>query len=291
MTDAPSNSESEHYHTLATFVPRFAWDSVVPLLVRRGERLCAHGTGTLFTVGRESFIVTAGHVIRTANDDNLSIYASTPATDFVQLVCPRICSAENQYGSSEDPFDVAVFHLNSELLTRFEGGRFLRVSDVRFDLNVEFGVFTAFGYPAIWTQPNRQAPSVLNAKAFEFTTYTYEGSTRALGGFEQRFHLALNATLDESRDENAQSVQFTYANGVRARFPADLAGVSGCPVWHIGDRRAKLDEWTAEPRLVAVQTAVYPDKGVMKATRWIAVTTLLNDAFPQLRPVFKIAGI
>jgi len=202
-----------------------------------------------------------------------------------------MCSAGNQYGSSKDPFDVAVLHLTSDLVPRFEGGRFLRVTDVRFDFDVQFGVFTLFGYPAIWTQPDAADPSLLNAKALQYTTYTFEGSTHPFERFQERFHLALDADLHESRDENANGVQLNYVGGVRARFPDDLEGISGCPVWHIGDRRAKLEQWPLiEPRLVGVETAVYRKAGVVKATRWIAVNTVINEAFPQLRPVFEMLG-
>ena len=119
MVDEPSNAEIEHYRKLSSFVPEFAWHSIVPLLDRRGSRLVQFGTGTLFTVGQESFIVTAAHVVRQASG---SLFASAPDGTFVQLAGKWICSVGNQHGSAQDPFDVAIFRLDQSLRTRFGGG-------------------------------------------------------------------------------------------------------------------------------------------------------------------------
>lgn len=281
--------EIEHYQRLSELVPSHPWDATVPILIQRGTQLAPHGTGTLFAVGTDCFLITAAHVLRSAKDTETSVYAATPENDFVQLSGNWIVSNDEE---SNGVLDVAGLILGDELKQRFESARLLRLSDVSFDFNVQYGVFCVYGYPAIWMHKNDENPSTLDSKAIQYATYTYEGSTSSLKDFDSRYHLALNASLDEARDENAEAVDFSYRGGVPARFPGDLGGISGCSVWHVGDRRHTLEKWpTVEPRIVGIETCVYPTKAVMRATRWNAVATMLHNCFPQTRSVFDLHGI
>jgi len=50
-----------------------------------------------------------------------------------------------------------------------------------------------------------------------------------------------------------------------------------------------MDNWKKErPKVVAVQTSVYEKSRAIKATRWIAVSTLIHEAFPELRPSMNL---
>lgn len=75
---------------------------------------------------------------------------------------------------------------------------------------------------------------------------------------------------------------FQDRDGQPATFPRDLRGISGCPVWAIGDLVRPVAEWRP-PRVAGVQTGAYQGSEVIRATRWVAVTTLLTEAFPNLR--------
>lgn len=281
--------EIEHYRRLSEFVPKFAWDSTVPITVRRGDQLAQHGTGTLFAVGDDKFLITAAHVITSANHAGNAVSAANLEGEFVSLGGNWMLSNDEE---SDGVLDVAGYRLDEEQATRFHSARFLRLSDVSFDFDAGHGVYCIFGFPVIWTHESSDDPSKLSSKAIEYTTYAYEGNTSPLAGYDERFHLLLEASLDEARDENAMPVEFRYSGGVPARFPADLGGISGCSVWHIGDRRFKIEEWpTVEPRVVGIETSVYGAKSVMRATRWNAAATMLYKCFPQTRPVFALHGI
>jgi len=236
--------EIEHYQRLSGFVPKHAWDATIPILIRCGTQLTQHGTGTLFAVGADCFVITAGHVLRSAKEAGTGLYAATSRKDFLQLGGTWTVSDDEK---SDGVFDVAVFQLANESQRRFQSSNFLRLSDVSFDFNIEYAVYTVFGFPSIWTHKKESDKSTLVAKAFQYTTYTYESSTSSLENFDPRHHLALGVSLDESRDENANFVDFSYSGGVSARFPADLGGISGGSVWHIGDRRYPLDNWPISP--------------------------------------------
>ena len=45
------------------------------------------------------------------------------------------------------------------------------------------------------------------------------------------------------------------------------------------------------PSIVAVQTSVYPRPQIIKATRWVAVSTLLHETFPELRPALALWNV
>ncbi len=281
--------EIEHYQRLSEFVPSHAWNSTVAILIRRGEQLAQHGTGTLFAVGNDCFLITAAHVLETARNAGNAIYASNLEGKFVQLGGEWMLSNDE---ASEGTLDVAGYKLSEDLKNEFQSSRFLRLSDVSFDFDAEHGVYTIFGFPSIWTHKSEENPSNLSSKAIEYTTYAYEGNTSPLEGFDDRFHLAITASLDEARDKDAKEADFSYRGGVPARFPGDLGGISGCSVWQIGDLRYKLEEWpTVEPRIVGIETCVYPTKSVMRATRWNAAATMLYKCYPETRSVFNLHGI
>ncbi len=62
-----------------------------------------------------------------------------------------------------------------------------------------------------------------------------------------------------------------------------------CSGWLAGDQRVPVRDWQRLPvGLTGVQTGVYQENGVIRATRWIAVTTVIHEAFPELRRALTI---
>jgi hypothetical protein len=73
------------------------------------------------------------------------------------------------------------------------------------------------------------------------------------------------------------------------RFRRGLKGISGCSVWRVGDLDIPIDRWAeSSAKLTGVVCAVYQAHGAIKVTRWIAVTTLIHSAFPDLQPVLNL---
>jgi len=72
-------------------------------------------------------------------------------------------------------------------------------------------------------------------------------------------------------------------------MPRDLKGISGCAVWTIGDLEVPLDEWhKRRPKVAGVETGIYQSSEVVRTTKWVAVTTLIIEAFPELRPALRL---
>ncbi len=269
-------------------VPRWAWDSVVSIVLGSEENVHQFATGALFQVRDQRFVVTAAHAIRIAASRDKTIGITCDSNSFMSASGNWICSGPFQYGSVEDPIDIAVYRIPDQFFHRFNRQRFIQLSQVNFEVQ-RSGVFVLFGYPGIWTVPSRSNDERLEIKPLEYTTICYSGDQASLQGYQPKLHILLDADSKAISLSNGSRAQLRKCDGSLATFPRDLKGISGCPVWLIGDHRIPAGEWHTLPvGLAGVQTGVYQDSGVIRVTRWIAVTTLIHEAFPRLRCALTI---
>jgi hypothetical protein len=281
-------SQREVNEHLAGRVPHHAWESVVSIVVADRPNAYQLGTGILFAVADIHFVITAAHVIRIAQGKDKTIGISNGRGSFYVPDKDWYVTCPFQYGSVVDPFDIAIYQLPPDKLEQFSGKKFLRLSDVDFDEPSATAVYSLFGYPGIWAAPGSMDDPTVSLKALEFTTYAFDEDVSDLTNYKPEFHLLMGATFGECTDIDASPMSFRRRDGREARFPGDLGGISGCCVWRIGDLRIPLKEWRQQPLMVAVQTSVYPNKAVIQATRWVGVTTLIHEAFPELRPALRV---
>jgi hypothetical protein len=267
-------------------IPSLAWECTVPIVIAHDGVLRHFGTGTLFRTADHCFLVTAGHVIKQAceNRKTLGIGGSHDG-HFVALRGDALVTSEGQYGTSADPLDIGLYRLSQGEVTRLSQKRFLIFNDIEFDPQSATAVYTIFGFPAVWSSPSRSVEEKVTYKALQYTTYRYDRETSRLDEYQERLHLLLDGQFDEATNEDASPAEFNDHAGRPVAFPRGLSGISGCSVWCIGDLNTPLDQWGAvRTRLVGVQTGVYHAQRAIKATRWIAVSTLIYQAFPDLRP-------
>lgn len=270
-------------------LPDQAWKSAIAIIEAEpiNETLCPFGTGTLFRVADESFLVTAGHVAKDAEKGDIPLCVPTSGNSFVQLHGSWIRSADNQYGSYEDPFDIAVLKLTSKVVEKLAEDSFLRLSEVNYEEDLSKGIFALFGYPSKLSAPSTKSETQLLVRPFQLVTYAYTGTIKYIKGFQERFHLLLNAEPTDITGVSGEPVALIDREGNPLDFPKGLGGISGCSVWRIGRQDKAIERWGEEkPRIVAVQTGVYTK--IIKATRWIGVSTLIHSAFPELRPALGI---
>ena len=129
----------------------------------------------------------------------------------------------------------------------------------------------------------------MKSKLLQYGTWAFSGSTAALDEYDSANHFLLTATSSEMLDTVGMPVTFRTRQGFAAQMPADLRGVSGCSVWMIGDLTQPVVSWDKRAsRIVGIETGVFPSRGAIKVTRWNAVTTLLYNAFPSLRPAIEM---
>ncbi|HEV2969251.1 MAG TPA: hypothetical protein VGY55_04615 [Pirellulales bacterium] len=263
-------------------IPIDGWNSTVAIVVARGNDVHQFGTGVLFRVAQDAFVITAGHVARKAAENKWTQGLAGVSESIVALSGQWLCT-------DEDPFDIAVHQLPQSTVDKLKGKVFLRFDDIDFEPQSPLAVFTIFGFPEVWSSPSTNESEKLTLKPFEFTTYRYDRDTAALSGYEERYHLLLDAQPRDISLDDGSAAEFRTLQGLPASFPKDVVGISGCSVWRIGDLRVPIEEWGRDrARIVAVQTSVYSGKAAIKATRWIAVSTLIHDAFPELRPAMTL---
>lgn len=253
-----------------------AWKSTVNIVVLQNKQLAQHGSGSLYRVGNESFLVTAGHVVEQALRHGCAMGLSGSDGRYVAI--------EGESINSKESVDVSAVRLSDRVVEKLIGCTFLTMNDVSLTTDLSQGIFTLFGYPAIWVKDDGE---IMDLKRFQFTSYAFEGDPSVLDGFDGRFHFLVNGQLIELTEDDGTQVQFKKQDGSPARFPKDLGGISGCPVWKIADLPAiRCGEPGEGPRLVGVQTGVY--SACMKATRWAVVNGLIVNRYPELKPVLSM---
>lgn len=281
----------EFIKTASAQIPSYAWDCTTPIVIAHDDKVQHFGTGTLFSVADSFFLVTAGHVIKQANEyDKTLAIGGFDGNNFISLTGDSLVSSSGQYGSSSDPFDVGIHPLAPDAVARLKNEkRFLHFDDIEFDPQPQTAVYTLFGFPGVWSSPSASQDENVMYKALQYTTYRYDRITSPLSDYQERLHLLLDGQLDQAFNDDASPVQSYDIDGGSGSVTLNLGGISGCSVWRIGDFSKPLDKWDVEEsKLVAVQTGAYYDYKAIQATRWIAVSTLVHQAFPELRPAMKL---
>lgn len=269
-------------------VPRRAWDNTVAIVIAHDGGVHQFGSGILFRVADYTFVITAAHVVKRAVKNQKTLGISNASGSFVTADGQWLCSSEGQFGSNEDPFDVAVKRIGDDAVKRLSGKEFLRFDDIDFAKQSPAAVYTLFGFPAAWSEPSITDETPLKLKGLQYTTYRYDRETTDLQEYQERIHLLLDAQYPCS-DDAAEVVRFQNTAGEDEPFPGKLGGISGCSVWRIGDLKLPIHSWTNDQaRIVAVQTGVYASRQAIKASLWVAVSTLLYQAFPELRPAISL---
>jgi hypothetical protein len=288
--DSQAQLQRRINETATAQIPSHAWDCTVPIVISHEGAVHHFGTGTLFRVADYFFLVTAAHVIKQACEHGTTIgIGSADNGHFIALGGETLVTSDGQYGTAADPLDIALHRFSTSAVDRLTNKRFLVFDDIEFDPQSATGVYTIFGFPAVWSSSSKSVDEKVMYKALQYTTYRFDRDTSRLEEYQERLHLLLDGQLDQATNEDATPVEFCDREGVRVAFPRGLSGISGCSVWRIGDLATPLEKWRREKsKLVAVQTSVYHAKRAIKATRWIAVSTLIHDAFPELRPAMGL---
>lgn len=262
-------------------VPSCIEDSTVQIGIERGlRRLEAHGTGTLINVGEYFFLVTAAHVLSTAYNGNHGLIAI--ARDYVQILGPGAVATKKA-------FDVGLIHLADLSVEQLrETKKFLNLHDVSIKTNLENAIFCLYGYPAATSKPvDLKAPDgPFESTATQLITHEYDGTTDGLPNYNPDIHLLLRAQ-NVADSEGNQSMNARTSHKVP--FLQGLPGISGCSVWKIAEKGNRKGAWgEVEPRLIAVETAVYRATSTIKSTRWTCVVGLIQGMFPDLKPVIAL---
>src|SRR5712691_3235105 len=122
MDDSPDPPTPEWLAKINSGIPDFAEAFTVPILrIAQSGRLFAHGSGTLFEIAGNSFLVSASHVLTSIGleSNRLCVPVTGDGHDgFAPLVSDAVCTGGSEPDSSDDPFDLAVWPLDTEIVKR-----------------------------------------------------------------------------------------------------------------------------------------------------------------------------
>lgn len=278
---------AEVTRAMSACVPELTVTSTVGIVAAKAPVIRQLGTGTLLAIAEHRFVVTAAHVIREASQDALTLGISGGTNgQFIATGGTWILSGDQP---SDGRCDVALYELDKEQCCRLTDVDFIRIADVAFTEDLSTGFFVLTGFPTMWSTTINGSDDLMKSKLLQYGTYALEGSTAGLLDYNPIHHFLLEATPAELLDHTGEPTTFRTRTGFSAKIPNDLLGVSGCSVWMIGNLNKPVETWTkADSRLVGIETAVYSTRGAIKVTRWSAITTMLYNAVPALRPVIEM---
>jgi hypothetical protein len=246
------------------------------LLQARTRSCPSLASGFLLAVADARFIVTAAHVLDEAMSRDATLGVTAQGSTFV---VPR-----NEWLRS-----TPQGKLSDSELERFDVTRFLRLSDLCFDKKLNNGYFLICGFPNLWSTTADQRRETISFKMLQYSGPEYNGDVVGLEFYDRNNHLLIEALEENSFAPGGSGMDMRTRNGVRAQFPGDLKGASGCGVWQIGNLSAPAANWApSDAKLVGFFTATYPARGVIRATRCWAVTTAIWNAHPELRGAIKL---
>lgn len=227
------------------------------------------GTGTLFKIGGEGFLITAAHVVRASGAKGIHV----PRDEAGIVLVPLAGAHAFVHEIAPHDADCAVLHLEPTTVEALSGRPFLTLENV-LSAEPEAGTTLLLcGYPTA-LNPHGVRPADI------FQTEPYEGVVESFDIEEVAapipahpgLHLFMRHTLDVFRPGSAR----------QERGPL-LNGISGCSVWLPIDA-PESGVWTADRlvRVVAVESGYIQGRWI-RATYWGQVARMIHDQVPAAR--------
>ena len=290
QTPIPADVESQIARAVAEYVPSLAVESLVAIVAGKAPVVRQIGSGTLLAVADKTFVVTAGHVIHAAQSAGATVGLSGSASGrFVAAAGRWLVSRASDGQVGDDHHDIALYQLSPSQVQQLGQMRPIRIADVSFAHDLACVYFVVLGFPGMWSTTSNDDAEIVELKLLQYGTGAFGGSKAGLEGYSEASHILLDAKHDELFDQDGNAMSFRTRQGLPATMPGDLAGISGGSVWAIADMRTPVQAWSkSNPRLVGVETGVYRGSRAIKVTRWSAIASLLDAAFPDLRPVLTM---
>ena len=171
--------------------------------------------------------------------------------------------------------DVAVIRLPSNTIPLLSHKRFLELSDVAFDVEIDDWYCVLFGYLWEGSKPSRDFSQLL-LHNYRYWTRQYQGRISA-DSYDKSRHLLV---------EYHQS-SWSMPDGVQVANPSSLGGISGSSLWRIFQPHHVEDGWSDRlAKVVGVENVVYNNR-IIRCTRWKEVLPLLKNLEPSLFGRFR----
>jgi hypothetical protein len=262
----------------------FVKDHVVAISAYYQGKLWQHATGTLVRFSDHHFLVTAAHAIEdfhkglnvyadlqlyidNGNASNIvRLYGTYHATQIVRELDDNRITLP---GERSDFWDIGLWELDALTIKSLTNKRFLNRHGISLTEDLTKGIYFLAGSPSIWARADSETKTG-HWKWLRYVAHPYP-ERNELPNFDERFHMAICLGDDPT-------------------LPAELRGISGCPIWKLSDFPVADDWKPTEARLVAVQTCVYSDRPLkaIRGTKWRYVLPVLIEMHPEIRDIFNL---
>jgi len=251
--------------------------SVTPIgAIPKGGQTMQFGTGTFFSLGESSFLVTAGHVWTKAQkygfelcifDGDAGRLDESPLTEV---------SLDGQIHFTKDVADVAVIELDRKTVERLPNRHFLRLQEVSLKAESP-GWCWVYGFPQSMTEFHPQSATLRFNELMLGAQFSSEG--QYLENYDGTKHFLLDARRDS----------LERADGSPGTLPDELNGISGGSIWQAlwPGQSLELPWDSSKLRIVGVQTSYYADSSLIRATHWGAIAHILYRRKPELRSILE----
>lgn len=275
----------ERFRIAERAVPQRLQEAAVAI-VRTGSSAFGHGSGTLFRVSDCSFVVTAKHVIRDARDGGWPI-GITGETHIVETPGDWAGSPETGRQPDRGLGDLAVYKLSEEQVSRLGSKEFVRLADLGLHADLSRGFFSFLGFPVMWSDRATQ-DEALGLGLFRYST-TAGTDTGQLLDYDPEVHFLLDAQDNSLVNQEGEETSLRTRTGHRVHLVRGVAGISGSGVWRIGRPGVSPEHWRQDDaKVVGVVTGAYDNAQVIKATKWVFVTKLIHEVYPEVRPALAL---
>ncbi|HEY1600871.1 MAG TPA: trypsin-like serine protease [Pirellulales bacterium] len=243
----------------------------VPILVEIENQVRQHGTGTLFRIGDKSFLVTAAHVVTSADAGGHPLVFGRLEGGGVFVVEDVWTITRPDRPGEKDFRDIAIMQLGHGAVEFFANHDFVRLANVDPRMPNRGDLFCVYGFPNETSTPGEFKGQKGELRPIKLHTGLYEGSTADFETYRSSHHILLNARKSNICGDS----------GGQFDFPERLNGISGCGIWRTLSAASGYQA-VDEPNLIAVQTVFYAKARVMRGTSWHTVLSLFQMQWPEL---------
>ena len=281
MSDDRETWAARH-QALTTSEPPQIVGAAVALVRRSGSVVSPVGTGSLFVVADQHFVVTAGHVVAEAARLGSALGVAGGGGDIIHMPGPWTCSHAK--------LDLGFCRLSTEQAEHFADKIFIRLSNVEFTAKLSDGIFFAFGFLKLLSEDAQKEHERVGLGALRLGAMLANVDTTGLADYVPEVHFLLNTPDAQLVGPDGGEISLRDKWDRRVLFVDGIQGASGSAVWRLCNPEAVIRApHTADWRVAGVLTGNYGrPRELVKVTRWSAVLGFMASACPDLRDALSL---
>jgi len=231
------------------------------------------GSAVLLRVGELNFLCTATHVLDARESADLLL----PNGDYLEPFAATAVRTSAPGAGISDPYDIAFMYLNDAYSQRFAHYEFVRVPDGvdQDDVPCDGRIYSFVGYPET---KNRSMASALSVRA---DSRIFSGASLSPVEYDSlHYNHATHLVVAFNKKKMAASDGSVQA-------PPDPHGLSGGPVWRIGDVPQLVNQTNVE-KLVGI--AIEYRNNALVSVRISVVLEMIRLSFPIAGTLIEDSG-